>query len=158
MDEFIKSINSISWWFGVVFVGLILNILSTYIKEWVDSVLSKISLWWRKRSNAAYTSRILLIADLRNDKHKQVLMLAEENRNRQLCIFYMTIALVCLILYVLLKIRVLSYFALKLPLPNSSDSLIAQFVIYWGSLGLMLYAISRKDAADKCKGLVLSAQ
>jgi hypothetical protein len=38
------------WWFSVVFAGICINILSAYLKNTLDDRLSKISTWWRNRS------------------------------------------------------------------------------------------------------------
>jgi len=74
-----EEIGSITWWVSVVFVGFIVNIVSTYARPWLDRLfLSNIALW-KNRSSAA--KRVLaqrvdaLISDdrlLRQAEHREI--------------------------------------------------------------------------------------
>ena len=36
MDEIIKNVTSVGWWFSVVIVGLIVSVVATYTKSAID--------------------------------------------------------------------------------------------------------------------------
>lgn len=52
MDELYQMILSPVWWITVVFTGILINIVSSYLRESLDSYLSKISKWWNTRSES----------------------------------------------------------------------------------------------------------
>lgn len=43
MEEIIKNISSISWWFGVVFVGVVVSLIAGYLKPRIDRWLANYS-------------------------------------------------------------------------------------------------------------------
>jgi len=43
MEEILKNISSISWWFGVVFVGVIVSLIAGYLKPRIDNWLANYS-------------------------------------------------------------------------------------------------------------------
>lgn len=43
MERFLANITSTSWWVGVVLVGIIINIISSYLKPFLDGNISKLS-------------------------------------------------------------------------------------------------------------------
>ena len=43
MKEFLAQITSLSWWFGVVIVGLLINLAASYIKPKIDAIHENIS-------------------------------------------------------------------------------------------------------------------
>lgn len=154
MDEFTKSFSSINWWLGVVLVGILLNVLSAYLKPVIDALFSNASSWWRNRSEKARSARAFLVAELRNDKHKQILMLADENRKRLRSIAILIFSLMFLLLYVSIKIGASSSIAAGTEPPLFW---IRQFM-YWGSMLLMFFSVLENRAAMKCKSLVIEAQ
>ncbi|MBI3174938.1 MAG: hypothetical protein HYZ25_14530 [Chloroflexi bacterium] len=50
MIEILGNLNSPAWWFTAVVVAIIINLASSYLKEPLDNSLSKVSSWWRFRS------------------------------------------------------------------------------------------------------------
>jgi hypothetical protein len=154
MEELIKNLSSISWWFGIVFVGIVLNVLSAYLKPALDSSFSKISSRWRNRSEDARTSRALIVSELRNDKHQQLLMLADENRKRLLGINLLIISLMLLLISVSIKIPVSSSLTVAARQPQFWIVELA----YWSSLMFMFFSILETKAAQKCKSIVKEAQ
>ena len=82
MESFVENLQSPAWWISVVVVGIILSVVSQYLKEVIDSSLSRISVSWRSRSEKAKANRLREIEVLRGDNHKQYLLLFEEMRNR----------------------------------------------------------------------------
>jgi hypothetical protein len=52
MKEIQVALTSPFWWFSVVLIGIVINILSSFLKSYFDKFLSSISDWWRTKSNA----------------------------------------------------------------------------------------------------------
>ena len=50
MTEFLINLSSVAWWISVVFVGLLINLVSAYIKPPIDMLGSKLSSAWRNRT------------------------------------------------------------------------------------------------------------
>ena len=82
LDEFLKNTSSAAWWIGVVVVGVVLNLVSAYLKKPIDLILSAVSSRWRRRSESARRERVALIAKIRGDKSLQTKLLADEMRER----------------------------------------------------------------------------
>lgn len=52
MGEFLKDVVSLHWWIGVVIVGLLINLISDYVKPRLDQILGSISERYAKRSDS----------------------------------------------------------------------------------------------------------
>jgi hypothetical protein len=50
MQKFITEIATWYWWLSVVLVGLVINLVSAYLKPWIDG-------WWSNRSERARARR-----------------------------------------------------------------------------------------------------
>lgn len=50
MEELISSASNVHWWLSVVLFGILLNLVSAYLKQGLDYFLVPISGWWRTRS------------------------------------------------------------------------------------------------------------
>lgn len=73
MKNFLNSLSSLYWWASVVLVGILINLFSAYLKSKLDARLSRMSSWWRKRSDIQKAKETASICELRNEPHKQVL-------------------------------------------------------------------------------------
>lgn len=154
MDEFAKSLTSINWWLGVVLVGILLNVLSSYLKPVVDNLFSKVSFWWRNRSEDARDARARIVAELRSDRHKQILMLAVENRRRLQSIGYLIYSLIFLVLYLSIKIGTSALIASgTVPPPYW-----VRQIPYWFSLLFVFFSLIEYKAAARCRFLLAEAQ
>jgi hypothetical protein len=65
MNEFLNSFTSTSWWLGVVFVGVTINVISAYLKAPVDRLFSSLSIGWQERTEKSRRERESAIAALR---------------------------------------------------------------------------------------------
>jgi ABC-type multidrug transport system fused ATPase/permease subunit len=101
MDEFFQNISSISWWLGVVIVGILINVLSHYIQKKFDTQLSALSSRWKKRSEEKKELRKRAIEKIRENPNAQVFVILEEVRLRiQTVLFYVgACALILLAMY-----------------------------------------------------------
>jgi hypothetical protein len=102
MDDFMKNATTLSWWLGVVLVGVVLNLFSAYIKSPLDDFLARMSTWWASRSAAAARSRAKQILELNADPMKQLLLLADEARARHSSTFFLLFAIMLLAISVYL--------------------------------------------------------
>jgi hypothetical protein len=53
MTEFLQSTLTVNWWLSVVVVGLLINLLSAYLKAPLDAVGSRFFSFWRRRLEEA---------------------------------------------------------------------------------------------------------
>jgi len=82
-QEFLNFLNEPEWWISVVVAGLIINLLSSYFKTALDNQFSKISSWWRERSQARRKEREDYINRLKNEpKFSQLNQLRHANSSR----------------------------------------------------------------------------
>lgn len=80
MDTFSKHFASLDWWIGIVLVGVLLNLVSTYLLRRVDRILSTISSRWDKRTSRKRKERDQLVQYLSDHPDEQLQLLAEEIR------------------------------------------------------------------------------
>jgi len=73
-------ISSPTWWIGVVFVGIILNILSAYLKPCIDKYLGQLSNKWKKRIELQQQRIIETQEELKDRPHEQLIFLIVSNR------------------------------------------------------------------------------
>ena len=88
MSDFINNLSSIYWWISVVIVGILINLLSAYLKVKLDSSLSRVSSWWRNKSEARKAQRLKDLARLRNDSQEQMKLMLSILRYRITSIMY----------------------------------------------------------------------
>lgn len=82
MNELIQMLKSPTWWFSVVVVGIIINLVSAYVKSPIDENLSKISTWWRKRTDKQKKELNAVIENLSKNEHEQVMTAVDDLRER----------------------------------------------------------------------------
>ena len=82
MNELLSSFTSTSWWLGVVFVGVTINVISAYLKGPIDRLFSSLSIAWQERTEKSRQERESTIAALREDQHLQVIFLARASDSR----------------------------------------------------------------------------
>ena len=134
MEEFAKNLSSLSWWLGVVAVGLVLNVASAYLKTPLDNALSAISTRWNSRSRRLREAREARINQVvESDRHLQ-LLIADELRDRLRAVHTTLLAVFLILFYVFVRIRVPSAEALSTDVFLS----VALKAFYWVSL-LMLF-------------------
>jgi hypothetical protein len=79
MADFTNNLTSISWWIGVVIVGILLNLVAIYLKSPIDRcfifIFSKSQTW----SKAKIAEREAKIMNLVGNKQEQILFASETN-------------------------------------------------------------------------------
>lgn len=76
MSDFLNNLTSISWWIGVVIVGILLNLAANYLKSPTDKLVSSISTKYQTRSKAKKAEREAKIKELVGNKYEQILFAA----------------------------------------------------------------------------------
>lgn len=84
MEELTRNASTVNWWLSVVIVGVLLNLVSAYLKQGVDYFLKHTSEWWRARSARSrqrYDEEISALrqsADLRQSyQHRELTLKVE---------------------------------------------------------------------------------
>jgi hypothetical protein len=98
MEEFINNLSSPSWWIGVVVIGILLNLLSDYLRQSLDKGSSRISRWWANRSEQSRRKRNEQLDVLRSDKQEQILLSTKEIVYRLQSIFFVTLCILAFVL------------------------------------------------------------
>ena len=75
MNELSQNIASLSWWIGVVFVGVLTSLFASWLKPRIDTSLSKISRRWNERSEKKKQLRKAWIHILRHDANERMILL-----------------------------------------------------------------------------------
>jgi hypothetical protein len=52
MEEFLRNAVSLSWWIGVVLVGIATSAIAAYLKPWLDRLFGRFSRAWSTRTEA----------------------------------------------------------------------------------------------------------
>jgi hypothetical protein len=72
--DFVNNVFTLEW-IGVVIVGIVINVLSAYLKGPCDWFFTRVSKWWATRSAKAKEARERRVAMLRNSKEERVMAL-----------------------------------------------------------------------------------
>lgn len=152
MEELTKNLSSISWWFGVVAVGLVVNVASAYLKAPLDKFLSTISNSWNSRSQRAREVRAERVRQARESDRQLQLLIAEELRDRLRAVNHMLVAIFVLLTYVMARVRVPS------EVLNSDPVLSGMLkVIYWFSMLLFFISIHTFRRAMSSRDIISDA-
>lgn len=84
MDEIWKTLSSPAWWITAVAFGILVNLVSAYLKDPLDSLVAKFFKAWRTRSEKArenYKARLAFVAS-NTDEQLHVLMEALHFRSK----------------------------------------------------------------------------
>jgi hypothetical protein len=108
MNDVLNNLSSASWWIGVVVVGIIINIVSVYIKAKLDSRLTKASSWWQRRSVVRTEKRKKEIEKLRESHHEQVMLAIAALRDRMRCVVFLSCGFTVFVLMLLTPYSFLS--------------------------------------------------
>ena len=73
MDRISEVLATPEWWLSVVIAGLLVNLVSAYMKPWTDAVLSRYLTWWANRTSTARAERAIRIAELSRNEPGRLL-------------------------------------------------------------------------------------
>lgn len=75
MRDFLTQLGSLYWWLSVVVVGILINIFSTLLHRKLDDRLSRVSAWWRSKSEKRKAKRLEQLAKLKSPSERVLLSL-----------------------------------------------------------------------------------
>lgn len=93
MDKFIEEISSVYWWIGVVFVGIVINIASSYIKRGMESNLAAVSEFWKRKKKKRAELKAKKLEILKNNPDLRLIYALTESRYRIRSIGYIIFAI-----------------------------------------------------------------
>ena len=82
MQKLIEDISSVYWWLGVVLVGIIINIFSSYLKNKLDLYMGNISKKWARISEDKKARFNMEVDIIRKNPEQLNLTLFDEIRTR----------------------------------------------------------------------------
>jgi hypothetical protein len=91
MSDMTKTLSSPVWWISVVVAGILINLLSSYLRTLLDVRFSKLSKRWRERSEKQKRERENYVQSLLGQPHRQIV---EFHRSTRLHI----LSVMCLVL------------------------------------------------------------
>jgi hypothetical protein len=92
MDKITNELTSPSWWFSVVIAGLLINMISAYLKEAFDSWAAGLSVWARSKSEARIQAWNQLVASVGASSKSLNEAFQQELRLRVNACFYLLLA------------------------------------------------------------------
>ena len=102
MNDIITELSKPLWWFSVVIAGIIINLFSSYLRDFLDKSFSCSLAWWHKRSSSRMLAWKIRVENIRNNAHTKDMEFANELRHRLGAIQIFLLALSILLLPVLL--------------------------------------------------------
>ena len=97
LDMYNKFVD-LSWWVNVVVVALLLNIVSSYIKSFIDAFLAKVSDSYRKRVEEQTNYYENLRKQAEEDQDLQIRITLEQMRLKTETTYRFVLGVVCLYL------------------------------------------------------------
>lgn len=82
MKEILQSLTSPTWWFSVVLVGVIINMVSAYLKPTTDAIWARYSSIRRSKQEEGQKKRKEYIEYLRSNPQEQLFCAFREMRHR----------------------------------------------------------------------------
>jgi hypothetical protein len=73
MKGLLQNLQSGEWWVGIVIVSILLNVLSSYLKGYIDSLFGRVSHRWKMRTAAQSNARNKRIDEMRDNSELRVI-------------------------------------------------------------------------------------
>jgi hypothetical protein len=105
MKNFFTQLTSISWWLSVVTVGFLINILSVYITRRLDTRLSRVSSWWRRKSDEKAARKKRDLAWLQQSQVNVTIFALAELRSRIRALTMLVLAFAAALLTLFVRVN-----------------------------------------------------
>ncbi|TVL98846.1 MAG: hypothetical protein CV087_20185 [Candidatus Brocadia sp. WS118] len=89
MKKILEVLTSPVWWVSVVIAGILINLVSSYLKGIIDTHLSRFSAARREQGERKRAERKTAVEQLRKNEHQEVMATLAEMRHRLRAIFYL---------------------------------------------------------------------
>ena len=93
MNDIITELSKPVWWVSVVVAGIIINLLSGYIKASMDIWLSKLFISWNERSTKQNNAWTALVDGIKSSDSTHHSAVAKETRARLQAIHFLLLAI-----------------------------------------------------------------
>lgn len=152
MSDFWSQIKSPSWWLGVVIVGLLINLISAYVKPPLDKGLGFLFNWWSTRNKSLRDNQTALVERIKTDSQEQNIFIAHEIRYRLKSTDSLLLAVLSYVVVFYLSYKRQSglhdgLLPLSLAAREQFYSVGLKFLHFVGALSLMQAVTRRKQAA-----------
>jgi hypothetical protein len=126
MNEVVMELSRPVWWISVVVAGIIINLLSAYLKPSLDKYFSSTSSWWRNRSEKRRAVWVVRVERIVQDEKFERSEVESEVRLRLLAIHSLLLAIFLIVLA---------------SAPSSSKSALIPYLnlFFTGMAGAMLF-------------------
>jgi hypothetical protein len=82
MDNFLRGTQTLEWWISVVFIGILLNIIATFIYKKTPRLLGRVSTSWAERDQRARAAIQAKIVHLSQHAELRERLFRDELRGR----------------------------------------------------------------------------
>jgi len=94
MSNFLSDITSLYWWIGVVVMGILINLISSYLKPQIDSFTSKYSISKREKNKKKQDWRIKKLEKLKSNQNEKLLLYMQISGNYLRCIVFLLFGII----------------------------------------------------------------
>lgn len=143
MQIIFDNLISIQWWLGVVLTGIVINLLSIFLKNRFDSYFSKISSRWRNRSEKRRREYESEVNILKNNLQELIMASFLEIRRMNQAIVMLLFSIIMFVLGVsgayLIRENVILF-------SHISDKLFVGIFLFMGTITLAAASISMESS------------
>ena len=137
MDEVGRMVVSPVFWIGTVVVGLLVNLLSSFLYVKLGAVPGKLGRWRRSRSERSVQAFELLVRQMRANPSLVAHIIADETRARFEAAEFLIVSVLC---YVTL---------FGLANLNNASVIVQSIMGVSGGVTLMLAKLANREASNK---------
>ena len=148
MDELLKTLASPAWWVTAVVFGLVINLVSAYIKPPIDGLLSRISERWRQRTEEARSKDKREIEALAINPQAQGIQLLLALRARSKSNGWLLVAILFIVMYSSERILYAIGLVAKVPVDAGDTFSIGSILIKAGIVAAAVAAIQKPATGD----------
>jgi H+/gluconate symporter-like permease len=98
MDSLYRNLKSVEWWFSVVIVGLVISIIGSYIRSFLDTRVPRTASWFRSRTKASEKKFSDLVDTMANNPTAQMHAFFAEQRAHTTVIIVLLFGVLSLVL------------------------------------------------------------
>jgi flagellar biosynthesis protein FlhB len=158
MNEFTNNLTSFSWWLGVVVVGLLINLVSAYLKSPIDNLGSKFSTSWRNRTLRSREKFKLDVDKAIKDQNWRNFCSTQALIHRSKSNAWLLLVLMELILAAQYK-TIISLSKITPSSPNiETPNMIFQIIVFIGGVAFMVLAYKSAGEASNLEQILKATQ
>lgn len=133
MEKFLQDMLSAYWWISVVVVGIIINLISTYIRPFLENRLSRVSCYWKNRRDTRIELFNLQVSLIKANADLRSVYALREIRYRVRCVEYLVVSL---------SMSAMAIFARSIGILYGSA-----FLMFMGAISMLIAVIDHFNAS-----------